>query len=87
MRERGHIYESDRVADEIMDQAAEAQAALVRQQNSISGTRGKLGMFNGILSGTSSVISKIKFQKRKNMIILSIVIALCMLFLFIWCVM
>lgn len=87
MRERGHIYESDRVTDEIMDQAIEVQAALTKQQNSISGTREKLSVFGGILKGTSGVIAKIKFQKKKKMIILSVVIALCMMFLFIWCVM
>lgn len=87
MRERGHIYESARVTDEIMDQAAEVQAALVKQQSSISGARGKLEVFGGILKGTSGVITKIKFQKKKNMIILSVVIALCLMFLFIWCVM
>lgn len=84
MRERGHIRESGRVADEILGQAAEAAEALQRQQQMMSGTRGKLGVFNGVVQSAGNVIGKIKWQKRKSSLVTAVTIALCLFFLFWW---
>lgn len=84
MRERGHIRESGRVADEILGQAAEAAEALQRQQQMVAGTRGKLGVFDSVVHSAGDVIGKIKWKRRKNSLVTAGTIALCLFFLFWW---
>jgi len=50
----------------------------------MSASRGKLGTFGSIVDGTKKVMDKIAWKKRKNMIILGLVIAGCLIFLFWW---
>ena len=84
MRERSHIHESGRVADEILGQAAEAAEALQRQQQMVAGARGKLGVFDGVVRGAADTIGKIRWQRRKNSLVTAVTIALCLFFLFWW---
>lgn len=83
-REQGHITESDRVADGILGQALETQAALEMQRQGTTATRSKLGGFGSLVGAVQGTMTRIKWKKRKNMVIMGIVIGLCVFFLFWW---
>jgi hypothetical protein len=83
-KEQSHITESDRVADGILGMALETQGALERQRQSMGGTRSKLGGFGAMVRGAAATMTRIKWKKRKNMVITGTIIALCAFFLFWW---
>jgi len=72
------------VADSIVDQAMATHDALESQRNKLGVSRGKLGTFNSLVDGATKIMDKIAWKKRKNMIILGLVIAACLIFLFWW---
>ena len=84
MRERGHINSAGMVADGIVEQAMATHDLLQSQRNRMSASRGKLGVFGSVVDGATKIMDKIAWKKRKNMIILGLVISACLIFLFWW---
>ena len=84
MRERGHINSASSVADSIVEQAMATHDVLEAQRVRMGTSRGKLGTFDALVDGTKKVMEKIAWKKRKNMIVLGLVIAGCLIFLFWW---
>ena len=80
LRERSAIGNSLRAADDVLGQAAEVQSELRTQGSSLRGAQGTMLAIAANVPGVNQLIDKIRKKRNKDDIILSGVIAFCILF-------
>ena len=80
LRERSAIGNSLRAADDVLGQAAEVQSELRTQGSSLRGAQGTMLAIAANVPGVNQLIDKIRKKRNKDDIIVSGVIAFCILF-------
>lgn len=80
LRERSAIGNSLRAADDVLGQAAEVQSELRTQGTSLRGAQGTMLAIAANVPGVNQLIDKIRKKRNKDDIIVSGVIAFCILF-------
>ncbi|RDB29647.1 Golgi SNAP receptor complex member 1 [Hypsizygus marmoreus] len=79
LAERGRIDSSHRMTDDILEQAYETRSEFSRQRTSLAGINTRMMGVLNTLPGISSVISMIKSRRRRDSIILGVVIGVCII--------
>mmetsp|Transcript_26408 Transcript_26408/g.76219 ORF Transcript_26408/g.76219 Transcript_26408/m.76219 type:complete len:269 (+) Transcript_26408:507-1313(+) len=80
LRERNAIGNSMKAADAVLGQAAEVQSELRSQGSSLRGVQGTMLAIAGNIPGVNMLIDKIRKKRNKDDVIVSGVIAVCILF-------
>lgn len=80
LRERNAIGNSMKAADAVLGQAAEVQSELRSQGASLRGVQGTMLAIAGNVPGLNVLIDKIRKKRNKDDVIVSGVIAFCILF-------
>ncbi|KAH7923254.1 V-snare-domain-containing protein [Leucogyrophana mollusca] len=79
LAERGRIDSSHQMTDDILGQAYETRAEFSRQSSSLSGINTRMvGVINTI-PGINNLLSMIKSRRRRDSIIIGVVVAICLL--------
>eukprot|EP01028_Stygiella_incarcerata_P000332 TRINITY_DN10373_c0_g1_i4.p1 TRINITY_DN10373_c0_g1~~TRINITY_DN10373_c0_g1_i4.p1 ORF type:complete len:267 (+),score=60.78 TRINITY_DN10373_c0_g1_i4:595-1395(+) len=84
LRERNAIHETDRMLTDVIGQAITARDTLGDQRKVFEGAHGKATGIAASFPFINNLIGKIKTKKRRDMIILSIVIAVCLMITILW---
>ncbi|KAJ4472600.1 v-SNARE protein [Lentinula edodes] len=79
LAERGRIDSSHRMTDDLINQAYETRADLARQRYSLSGINTRVGHALNTLPGINNLVSMIKSRRRRDSVILGIVIGICII--------
>ncbi|KAJ4478001.1 v-SNARE protein [Lentinula lateritia] len=79
LAERGRIDSSHRMTDDLINQAYETRADLARQRSSLSGINTRVGNALNTLPGINNLVSMIKSRRRRDSVILGIVIGICII--------
>ncbi|KDQ63111.1 hypothetical protein JAAARDRAFT_202618 [Jaapia argillacea MUCL 33604] len=81
LAERGRIDSSHRMTDELLDQAYETRAEFSRQRTSLNSINARMvGVINTI-PGINNLLSMIKTRRRRDAVILGVVIGCCIILL------
>ncbi|KAL4070702.1 V-snare-domain-containing protein [Scleroderma citrinum] len=81
LAERGHIDSSHRMTDEVLEQAYETRAEFTRQRASLSSINTRMANIIGTMPGINNLLSMIKSRRRRDSIILGLVITVCLILL------
>jgi len=81
LSERGHIDNSHRMTDDILNQAYETRAEFGRQRSSLAGINTRMMGVISTMPGINSLISMIRSRRRRDSIIMGCVIGLCLVLL------
>lgn len=81
LRERGSIHSSSAQLDDVLGQAQAAVSSLAAQRSLFADISAKLGTVGAKFPVVNSLVTSIRRKKSKDTIVLSIVVALCTLFL------
>ncbi|KAG7099717.1 hypothetical protein E1B28_001535 [Marasmius oreades] len=81
LAERGRIDSSHRMADEILEQAYETRAEFSRQGVSLAGISTRMVNVLNSMPGINNVVAMIKSRRRRDSIIMGVVIGFCILLL------
>ncbi|KAJ7751201.1 hypothetical protein DFH07DRAFT_527806 [Mycena maculata] len=81
LAERGRIDSSHRMTDDILEQAYETRAEFGRQRTALSGINSRMKSVISTIPGVNNVISMINSRRRRDTIILGIVIGVCIIIL------
>ncbi|TFK77436.1 V-snare-domain-containing protein [Pluteus cervinus] len=82
LAERGRIDSSHRMTDDILEQAYETRAEFGRQRTSLTGINTRiLGVIN-MMPGMNNLLSMIKSRRRRDSIILGVLIGFCVIVIF-----
>ncbi|KAJ3721810.1 snare region anchored in the vesicle membrane C-terminus-domain-containing protein [Lentinula raphanica] len=79
LAERGRIDSSHRMTDDLLDQAYETRADLARQRSSLSGINTRMNNVLNTMPGINNLVSMIKSRRRRDSIILGVVIGVCVI--------
>ncbi|KAJ3965631.1 snare region anchored in the vesicle membrane C-terminus-domain-containing protein [Lentinula raphanica] len=79
LAERGRIDSSHRMTDDLLDQAYETRADLARQRSSLSGINTRMTNVLNTMPGINNLVSMIKSRRRRDSIILGVVIGVCVI--------
>jgi len=82
LSERQHIDRSHRMVDDTLDQAYETRAEFSRQRQSLSGIGNRMTQVINTMPGINSLLGMIKTRRRRDAVILGLVIGLCFILLF-----
>ncbi|KAG9098157.1 hypothetical protein FRC06_006745 [Ceratobasidium sp. 370] len=82
LAERGRIDSSHRMTDDVLAQAYETRAEFSRQRASLSGINSRMKGVLSTMPGINSLIGMIHSRRRRDAIVLGVVIGLCFLALF-----
>ncbi|EIW86968.1 V-snare-domain-containing protein [Coniophora puteana RWD-64-598 SS2] len=82
LAERGRIDSSHRMTDDLLDQAYETRAEFSRQRMSLGGINARMGQVMNTMPGINSLLSMIKTRRRRDALIIGVVIAVCLILLF-----
>jgi len=77
LAERGRIDSSHRMTDDLLSQAYETRADLSRQRSSLSGINTRMSNVLNTMPGISNLVSMIKSRRRRDSIIVGVVIGIC----------
>ncbi|KAE9409113.1 v-SNARE protein [Gymnopus androsaceus JB14] len=77
--ERGRIDSSHRMTDDMLNQAYETRADLARQRSSLSGISTRMTNVLNTIPGINNLVSMIKSRRRRDSIILGVVIGVCVI--------
>ncbi|KAF9469808.1 snare region anchored in the vesicle membrane C-terminus-domain-containing protein [Collybia nuda] len=79
LAERGRIDSSHRMTDDVLNQAYETRSEFSRQRSALSGINTRmLGVLN-TMPGINNLVSMIKSRRRRDSIILGLVIGICLI--------
>ncbi|OAX44930.1 V-snare-domain-containing protein [Rhizopogon vinicolor AM-OR11-026] len=81
LAERGRIDSSHQIADQILDQAYESRAEFSRQSMSLTSINARMTGVISTMPGINDLLSMIKSRRRRDSIILGILIGICLLLL------
>ncbi|KAF9055847.1 snare region anchored in the vesicle membrane C-terminus-domain-containing protein [Panaeolus papilionaceus] len=81
LAERGRIDSSHRMTDDMIQQAYETRSEFSRQRSSLAGINTRMVQVLGTMPGINNVISMIKTRRRRDAVIMGVVIAACILIL------
>jgi len=81
LAERGHIDSSHRMTDDMIAQAYETRAEFGRQRSTISGINSRMASVLNTMPGINNLVSMIKSRRRRDSIILGLVIGICIILL------
>jgi len=84
LRERGSVHNSDRVADNLIGVGLALREDLTTQRNFIQGTLFKVKNISKAFPGISRAISMINRRKKRDLVILSTFIAICLCLLLLY---
>lgn len=79
LAERGGIDSSHRMTDDMLNQAYETRADLARQRSSLSGISTRMTNVLNTMPGINNLVSMIKSRRRRDSIILGVVIGVCII--------
>jgi len=82
LAERGRIDNSHRVTDEILEQAYETRSEFARQRVSLAGINTRIMGVINTMPGINNLLSMIKTRRRRDSIIVGVVIGICIILLF-----
>ncbi|KAG8770127.1 hypothetical protein FRC12_004490 [Ceratobasidium sp. 428] len=82
LAERGRIDSSHRMTDDVLAQAYETRAEFSRQRSSLAGINTRMKGVLNTMPGINSLIGMIHSRRRRDAIVLGVVIGLCFLALF-----
>ncbi|KAJ7631238.1 hypothetical protein FB45DRAFT_560545 [Roridomyces roridus] len=81
LAERGRIDSSHRMTDEILEQAYETRADFGRQRTALAGINNRMKSVIDTMPGINNLIGMIKSRRRRDTIIVGVVIGVCMIIL------
>ncbi|KZT27696.1 V-snare-domain-containing protein [Neolentinus lepideus HHB14362 ss-1] len=79
LAERGRIDSSHRMTDDVLAQAYETRAEFGRQQTSLSSINTRMAGVLNTMPGINNLLSMIKTRRRRDAVILGVIIGLCMI--------
>ncbi|KAL0576711.1 protein transport protein gos1 [Marasmius crinis-equi] len=79
--ERGRIDSSHRMTDELLEQAHETRAEFSRQRASLAGINTRMASVLSSMPGINNVVAMIKSRRRRDSIIMGVVIGFCAILL------
>ncbi|KAJ7675330.1 v-SNARE protein [Mycena rosella] len=79
LAERGHIDSSHRMTDDILEQAYETRAEFGRQRTALDGINSRMKTVLNTMPGISNLVSMIKSRRRRDTIIMGVVIGVCII--------
>ncbi|KAH7910445.1 V-snare-domain-containing protein [Hygrophoropsis aurantiaca] len=79
LAERGRIDSSHRMTDDILGQAYETRMEFSRQSSSLDGINTRMGGVISAIPGINNLLSMIKSRRRRDSIIIGVVVAVCLL--------
>jgi len=86
LNERGRIDSSHRMTDDIIDQAYETRSEFTRQRTSLAGINTRMMHVINTMPGVNNLIGMIKSRRRRDSIIMGVLIGFCAIVLltYIW---
>lgn len=86
LAERGRIDSSHRMTDDLISQAYETRSEFARQRTSLAGINTRMMGVINTMPGINNVIGMIKTRRRRDSIIMGVLIGVCMILLltYIW---
>jgi len=81
LAERSRIDSSHRMTDEIIELAYETRADFSRQSASLAGIRTRMTNVINTMPGINNLLSMIKSRRRRDSIIVGVVVGVCLLLL------
>ncbi|KAH7886044.1 V-snare-domain-containing protein [Phlebopus sp. FC_14] len=78
LAERGRIDSSHRMTDDILEQAYETRAEFSRQSASLAGISTRITGVMTAMPGINNLLAMIKSRRRRDSVIIGIVIAVCL---------
>ncbi|KIK87031.1 hypothetical protein PAXRUDRAFT_35380 [Paxillus rubicundulus Ve08.2h10] len=81
LAERGRIDSSHRMTEDILEQAYETRAEFSRQSFSLAGINTRMAGVVNTMPGINNLLAMIKSRRRRDSIIIGVVIAVCLLLL------
>ncbi|KAG7452248.1 v-SNARE protein [Guyanagaster necrorhizus] len=79
LAERGRIDSSHRMTDDMIEQAYETRSEFTRQRSSLAGINTRMINAINTMPGINNVVSMIKSRRRRDSIILGVVIGICII--------
>jgi len=79
LAERGRIDSSHRMTDDILAQAYETRSEFSRQRVSLSSINARMAGVLNTMPGINNVLSMIKSRRRRDSIIVGVVIGICLI--------
>ncbi|KAF9531934.1 hypothetical protein CPB83DRAFT_848054 [Crepidotus variabilis] len=86
LAERGRIDSSHRMTDDVLEQAYETRSEFARQRASLAGINNRMVQVIGTMPGINNLVSMIKSRRRRDSIIMGVLIGvLCIILLsYLW---
>ena len=84
LKESEHVRNSERLIDDQISIAMEARDTLVNQRQTFKGIQTKLNDISNRFPMINNLIQKINLRKRRDAVIVAVVIGLCLTFLLWW---
>ncbi|KAF9015684.1 hypothetical protein BDQ17DRAFT_1341467 [Cyathus striatus] len=86
LAERGRIDSSHRMTDDVLQQAYETRSEFDRQRTSLAGINNRMAQVLSTMPGINNLVAMIKSRRRRDSIIMGVVIGVCILLLisYIW---
>ncbi|KNZ80646.1 Golgi SNAP receptor complex member 1 [Termitomyces sp. J132] len=86
LAERGRIESSHRMTDDVLDQAYETRSEFARQRASLAGINNRMMDVLSTMPGINNVIGLIKSRRRRDHIILGVIIGVCIVIIltYVW---
>ncbi|PPQ66370.1 hypothetical protein CVT26_011089 [Gymnopilus dilepis] len=86
LAERGRIDSSHQMTDTIIEQAYETRSEFSRQRTSLAGINNRMVQVIGTMPGINNLVSMIKSRRRRDSIIMGVLIGVCCILLltYIW---
>jgi len=81
LAERGRIDSSHQMTDDILQQAYETRSEFSRQRTSLAGINNRMVQVIGTMPGINNLVSMIKSRRRRDSIIMGLVIGICCILL------
>jgi len=81
LAERGRIDSSHRMTDDLLQQAYETRSEFGRQRSTLAGINSRMGHVIKTMPGINNIVSMIRSRRRRDSIIMGIVIGVCIIIL------
>ncbi|KAJ7293051.1 hypothetical protein C8J57DRAFT_14589 [Mycena rebaudengoi] len=79
LAERGHIDSSHRMTDDLLDQAYETRSEFARQRTALAGINSRMKTVLNTMPGISNLVSMIKSRRRRDTVIMGVVVGVCII--------
>jgi len=81
LAERGHIDNSHRMTDDMLAQAYETRADFSRQRTTLTGISSRMTGVLNTMPGINNLVAMIKSRRRRDAIILGLIVGICLILL------